>query len=94
MDFRKTASGRETHIVEDGYYSVRGPFPAVNYSAQNTKIIKDLLMAHSDEIDKAAEEELKQQVAGVSLPVQEFSQPLPEHFTREKKLGHERPPSI
>jgi len=66
MDFRKTASGRETHIVEDGYYSVRGPFPAINYSAQNTKIIKDLLMAHSDEIDKAAEEELKQHADGIT----------------------------
>ena len=66
MDFRKTASGRETHIVEDGYYSVRGPFPAINYSAQNTKIIKDLLMAHSDEIDKAAERELNPNAAVVS----------------------------
>jgi len=63
MDFRKTASGRETHIVEDGCYSLRGPFPAINYSAQNTKIIKDLLMAHSDEIDKAAERELNPHAA-------------------------------
>jgi len=65
MDVVKTVSGREIHSLEGGYYSIRGSVTAA-YSAENTRRIKNLLMAHSDEIDKAAEEELKQHADGIT----------------------------
>src|SRR5258708_22698408 len=82
----RLTSGRTELILDRGCLTEIGPLGRIPYSAENTKRIKDLLMAHSAEIDlKAAEEAIAAVNGTVQTPVFEFTQPLPEH---QKKMPY------
>ena len=75
----RLTSGRTELILDRGCLTEIGPMGRIPYSAENTKRIKDLLMAHSAEIDlKAAEEAIAAVNGTVQTPVFEFTAPQPE----------------
>jgi hypothetical protein len=75
--------------VASGRLSETGAeFPKFTLSATDTKTLKDLLMALSEEIDLAAAKDAIDAVNGtISTPVYEFSQPLPEHQKKQPKAA-------